>query len=281
MVTAKTLFAEVLDILFKGEIEASRFEAQCILEYGVGLSRMEILKDVSLFDDRAFAAIDIAKRRAKGEPLQYLLGEWEFYGYPFKVGEGVLIPRQDTEALAEAAIECLDSGKTAIDLCCGSGCVAVTIEKETGALVYGVEKYDKALEFLKENIALNKSRVEAVQGDVLLEDTLDMLPMADVITANPPYLTAEDMASLQREVSFEPASALFGGEDGLDFYRRITRLWKKKLKPDGLIFFETGAGQDEDVKKILEENGFIEIRKIQDLTGTIRVVSGKLPSGGI
>lgn len=281
VVTSKNLFSKLLMLLSEGGIESARFEAQCIMEYAAGLSRMDILKDVLVEEEQAKLLTALAERRVKGEPLQYLLGEWEFYGYPFKVGEGVLIPRQDTETLAEAAIESLNPEKTAIDLCCGSGCVAITLQKETGALVFGVEKYDKALEFLKENIALNKSSVKAVKGDVLSESALGTLPEADVITANPPYLTAQDMSSLQKEVSFEPSTALFGGEDGLDFYREITRLWKKKLKPEGLLFFEIGAGQDEDVKKILEENGFMRIRKIQDLTGTVRVVSGELPSGGI
>ena len=219
----------------------------------------------------------LCARRLAGEPLQYLVGEWEFYGLPFKVGEGVLIPRQDTETLVDVVLKKApkDRALTVIDLCCGSGCIAVALEKELNCeRVLGVELSDAAFEYLKQNIALNESKVEAVKGDVTDAETAEKLPIADIITANPPYLTGEDMKVLQREVTFEPSGALFGGEDGLDFYRQILINFKSRLKQGGLLAFEIGIGMEEDVMTMMIRHGFENVRSYKDACGIFRCCAG-------
>ena len=219
----------------------------------------------------------LCRRRLNGEPLQYLIGEWEFYGLPFKVGEGVLIPRQDTETLVDVVLKKApkDRALTVIDLCCGSGCIAVALEKKLNCeRVLGVELSDAAFEYLKQNIALNDSKVEAVKGDVTDAETAEKLPLADIITANPPYLTGEDMKVLQREVTFEPSGALFGGEDGLDFYRQILINFKSRLKQGGLLAFEIGIGMEEDVMTMMIRHGFENVRSYKDACGVFRCCAG-------
>mgnify|MGYP001660391557 FL=1 len=220
---------------------------------------------------------DIVTRRCEGYPLQYLLGQWEFYGLPFKVGEGVLIPRQDTETIVDTALKMFAGKKdiTVIDLCSGSGCIGITLERklDCGRAVC-VEKSEKAAEYLRENISLNGSGAEIVMGDVTDEKLVEDMPEADLIVCNPPYLTTEDMDALQREVTFEPAEALFGGEDGLDFYREIVRKWKKKLKSGGIMLFEIGIGQEDEVMRLMIQHGFKNVRCRKDLCGVYRCVSG-------
>lgn len=217
-------------------------------------------------------AEELSLKRKSGYPLQYILGEWDFFGRTFKVGEGVLIPRADTETLIETVLS-TDCKKSVItDLCSGSGCIAVTLEKETGAKVYALEKSEKAFMFLKENVAFNKSSVECVFGDIFDERVKDSVPKTDIIVCNPPYLTSDDMNALQTEVSFEPKEALFGGEDGLLFYRKVTSFWKEKIQNGGYIFYEIGKGQEKQVSEILMENGFCNIKYQEDLCKIIRVV---------
>ncbi|MDO5125071.1 MAG: peptide chain release factor N(5)-glutamine methyltransferase [Ruminococcus sp.] len=220
----------------------------------------------------------LAARRMNGEPLQYILGEWEFYGLPFKVGEGVLIPRQDTETVVDVAIRKLSDrhGIIVTDLCSGSGCIGIALEKNLYCeKVVCVEKSDKAVEYLRQNVRLNGSEAEVLHGDIFREDVINAVPMSDLIVCNPPYITAEDMQTLQREVTFEPESALFGGEDGLDYYRDITRIYKDKLKNGGLLMFEIGIGQEDEVMRILIQHGFTNVRTRADLLGVNRCVFGE------
>ena len=219
----------------------------------------------------------LCERRISGEPLQYLVGEWEFYGLPFIVGEGVLIPRQDTETIVDIVLGKAPKDKplTVIDLCSGSGCIPIALDKHLDCeQIIGVELSDKALEYMKQNIKLNKSSVKAVKGDVTLRETAQQLPIADIITANPPYLTGEDMKALQREVAFEPETALFGGEDGLDFYRHILINFKDRLKQGGLIAFEIGIGMEDEVMTMLVRHGFENVRAHRDACGVFRCITG-------
>lgn len=224
--------------------------------------------------------VSLCKRRVDGEPLQYLIGEWEFYGYPFKVGKGVLIPRQDTETLIDTTLKKFTdkSGLTIIDLCAGTGCIGIVLEKKLDCeKAFCVEKSEDAIAYLEKNIELNNSSVEAVCADVLDENTLNKFPKADIIVSNPPYINSEDMKNLQKEVRYEPEMALFGGEDGLDFYRTLTRIWKNKLKQGGMLMFEVGISQEDDVMKILIQHGFENVRCRQDLCGVNRCVFGFKP----
>jgi release factor glutamine methyltransferase len=161
------------------------------------------------------------------------------------------------------------------DLCSGTGCIPIAIEKSlTNAEVHAIELSTIAHSFLVENIALNGSKVIPHLGDVLEPSTAEEFSGLDLITANPPYLTINDMEHLQKEVSFEPKLSLFGGNDGLDYYRNICKVWKSSLKVGGMIVFEIGQNQENDVSKIMLENGFSDIAIIPDLCGVNRVVSG-------
>ncbi len=215
---------------------------------------------------------ELCIKRKSGYPLQYLIGEWDFFGRTFKVGEGVLIPRADTETAIEVALSLDTEKKVITDLCSGSGCIAITMREETGAEVFAVEKSDKAIRYLKENITLNNSSVNLIEGDVLSYETKNKVPLSDMIICNPPYLTKEDMNSLQKEVTFEPSMALSGGDDGLYFYREITSFYKDKIRENGFIIYEIGMGQEEDVKEILLSNGFCDVKYQKDLGNIIRVV---------
>ena len=220
---------------------------------------------------------ELCSRRANGEPLQYLLGEWEFYGIPIKVGKGVLIPRQDTETLVELAVNKYKNSEDIViaDLCSGSGCIALALEKYLRCSeVFAVEKSEAAASYLSENIKMNASAIKLVMGDVLDEGCAVTIPECDLIVCNPPYLTGEDMERLQREVTHEPSEALFGGEDGLDFYRAVTRIWKNRLKTGGTLIYEIGIGQEDDVMQIMVQHGFENVRCKPDPCGIMRCVIG-------
>jgi release factor glutamine methyltransferase len=273
----KKAFDIISGALKTAGIEDSRFEAECILQNG-GISATDIIAypEREMPDSDAEKALNVTVRRLMGEPLQYVLGEWEFYGLPFKVGEGVLIPRQDTETLVELAEDFLKKRgekPIAADLCAGSGCIGITLAKRLGCAAKCYELSDKAIGFLKENIALNSAEAlaEPIKADVLDKRTADGAELFDAILSNPPYLTKDDMERLQKEVEFEPKTALYGGEDGLDFYRGIIPIWKSRLKEGGLFAVEIGMGQEEDVMRIFAENGFEPDCK-KDLCGINRVV---------
>ena len=215
-----------------------------------------------------------------GEPLQYLLGKWEFYGYPFKVGKGVLIPRPETEMLVDYALEFCQSHSNSIvlDLCSGSGCVGISIAKKAGVSVVAVEKSQAALSYLYQNVDLNNisDKVKVLEGDVLdssLPAQLVPATAASLILINPPYLSEAEMLELQEEVTYEPASALLGGgSDGLDFYRRFFTVWKDALNLEYVGFAcEVGDGQANAVCALLHELG-IAAEVLQDFSGIDRVI---------
>ncbi len=257
-------------------IENAGFEARQILEFA-GLDRMKMLTESAgeVPDPLGESVERLVEKRVSGYPLQYLLGEWEFYGLPFKVGEGVLIPRQDTETLAEVALDFLktipENERTVLDLCAGSGCIGITLAKLAGARVTLVEKSDKALGFLRENIKLNAvdENCRAVLGDVFDEGS-DFGEFG-VILSNPPYLTKAEMERLQREVRYEPEMALYGGEEGLDFYKKLLPKYVKSLKPNGLFAVEIGDAQVREVMSIFLENG-LKPEFVKDSVGFCRVV---------
>lgn len=278
MVTAPELYFHVKKIFECNNLESASFEAMCILEhvFGKKLSVL-LLEKPTASEERKNTVNNLAYRRICGYPLQYLLGQWEFFGRPFYVGEGVLIPRQDTETLVETILKIkLPENPKILDLCSGSGCIAVSLALNIkNADVTAVEISDKAAEYIKKNAELNNTDLNIVKDDVMSEKTAAIFSGIDAIVCNPPYLTAEDMKSLQKEVTFEPETALFGGKDGLDFYRSITKIWKDCLKSGGILAYEIGMGQEDAVMKILEENNFINIEMTEDLSGIIRVVRGE------
>jgi release factor glutamine methyltransferase len=248
---------EIYSLIKKGGIESARFEAN------------QIIRAFSEDAERLAAA----KRRVAGEPLQYILGEWEFFGLTFCLGEGVLIPRADTEILVEEAIKIIgDKPLKVLDLCSGSGEVAVAVAKNTKAYVTAIEKSEKAFEFLTKNIAKNNVSVKAVKGDIFDEFEGEY----DLILSNPPYIETGVIPTLSKEVSHEPVMALDGGADGLVFYKRILSYWSTKLKSGGKIAVEIGFDQGEKVANLFSENGFSEIQQIKDYSGNQRVIIGTL-----
>lgn len=220
---------------------------------------------------------DKAKRRKTGEPLQYILGNWEFYGRKYFVGEGVLIPRPETELLCDIAIEHLkNTGGTAVDLCSGSGCIAVTTALEANVGTVGIEISGKAYGYFLKNIAENKAEklVTAINGDIFDKDILGQFPddSLSAVLSNPPYISSADMKTLQKEVTFEPELALFGGEDGLDFYRRLVPMWAVKLISGGLFAVEIGEEQGQAVSDIFKKAGLTP-QVVTDYSGHNRIVS--------
>ncbi len=280
MVTVKELSVRIKLIFKQNNIENYVFESRCLLEYALGSSRNQLIinADATIADDVVQTVLNLADKRINGYPLQYIVGQWEFFGLPFYVGEGVLIPRQDTEKLVECVLEqadSLDHSPKVIDLCSGSGCIAISIKKNIpNADVSAVEISEKALDYLYRNDSLNNTALNIFKGDVLDNLFCNQFAKYDIIVSNPPYLTASDMEQLQKEVAFEPESALLGGNNGLLFYSVITDLWKHHLSDNGMIFYEIGMGQETDVANILKENGFTDIHLNTDLNNVVRVVSG-------
>lgn len=220
--------------------------------------------------------VSFAEKRRQGIPLQYIIGKWWFYKSEFLVGEGVLVPRQDTEILVETGLELIKntSNPRVADLCSGSGCIAVSVALDRpDAEVFALEKYPEAFSYLEKNIKHNKA--DNVKG-VLADVTLPQEGEFDLILCNPPYIPLSDRDILSAEVLNEPHTALFGGEDGLDFYRIITRIWKNNLKTGGRLAFEVGIKEAEAVMEILRREGFVEVGANYDLIGIQRVVFGTL-----
>ena len=218
------------------------------------------------------------KRLLNNEPLAYVLGEWEFYGLPLYVNENVLIPRDDTVAVAQLAINqaiFLPGNPRVLDLCTGSGCIGLAIAsriKDARVTLADISK--DALEVAKKNITRHKmtGRVSCMQVDAL-RPAPAFLGKFDMIVSNPPYITKAEMPQLQDSVKlFEPHLALCGGEDGLDFYRAIVENFSTALKPGGFLCFEFGEEQGDDICHILEENGYTILERSRDYNDTERAV---------
>lgn len=271
----KSFYRELCESLSPVSPDAP-FEAGELLRHFCGISTVQRIAGTAEIPVSGCAAARAAVgRRLEGYPLQYLLGEWDFYGRTFRVGEGVLIPRADTETLVEAALA-FAKGRGPLriaDLCSGSGCIAVTLAKELpSAEVWAVEKSPEALGYLRGNAAQNGASLHILRDDVLAP-TGDY-PTFDLIVSNPPYLTQADMDSLQPEVRHEPAMALFGETDGLAFYRGITERWTERLNPGGMVAYEIGLGQENAVAEMLKNKCLRNVCFHRDLCGIIRVITG-------
>jgi len=218
------------------------------------------------------------RRLLRGEPLAYVLGEWEFYGLKLEVNSNVLIPRDDTCAVAALAIQkalFLDQDPRILDLCCGSGCIGLAVaSRVVDAKVTLADLSMEALAVAKRNTALNKlsGRVRCLQADAM-KPAPAFLGKFDMIVSNPPYITGEEMKALPESVrDYEPEMALYGGEDGLDFYRSIAENFTAALKPGGFLCLEFGMGQGNDVCRILEEHGYTILERSRDYNDRERAV---------
>ena len=286
----KELYELTENMLHIAGVENHKFDTDCLFEDILGADKLALMLrgDEEVPEPDADKLMEAAEKRCSGIPLQYILGKWEFFGREFYVGEGVLIPRPDTEVLVEKVIEHFKkSGNDSpeiCDLCSGSGCIAITLKKELPkAIVHAVELSSEAMPYLVKNIRLNSADVKVIKGDVLdgrlIENFSDPEDFGeyrkiDAIVANPPYLTDKEMTELSREVKHEPEMALQGGIDGLKFYRVISALWKEILSDGGLIAFEIGWEQGGSVKEILEKSGYKNVAVYKDYAGNDRVVTG-------
>lgn len=275
----KDLYLKLRGILSEAEIEAPELEARLLIEGVTGMNRASQIANSNseISGEIQEKLISMAQKRAEHLPLQYILGKWSFMGFEFKVGEGVLIPRDDTEVLVGLCLDYLKAsdGKTALDLCAGSGAVSVALDKLANADVTAVELSDKAYNFLLENI--KGTNIKPHKGDIF-ECYRDFEAKSfDLIASNPPYIKTGEIETLQTEVGYEPKTALDGGADGLDFYRAIARRWTPLLKSGGAMAFELGEGQAEYVGGLMADHGYINIKTAKDLGGTDRAIIGILP----
>ncbi len=185
----------------------------------------------------------LIQRRLAGEPLQYVLGEWDYWGMTFTVDRRALIPRPDTELLTQTALELLSGGERVLDLCCGSGCIGISIAASVSVELVSADISREAISLTEENANRHGVRLTSVISDLFTQITGTF----DLIVCNPPYLTKEEISSMEHSLRFEPEIALYGGEDGLDFYRKIREQYSGFLRPGGTMLLEIGWHQAEDV----------------------------------
>jgi release factor glutamine methyltransferase len=262
-------------------VENARLEAEWMLCAALAMDRVGLYVnyDKPLSPSELVSFREMVARRARREPLQYILGSQEFMGIEFEVSPSVLIPRHDTGTLVEEAVKRCPGAKRILDIGVGSGCVAVTLAASLQeAEVFGVEKSAEALALAEKNARRNGVAVRLLAGS-LFEPVRDLT--FDLIVSNPPYIPSGDIASLQPEVrDFEPAEALDGGPDGLDFYRSIIPAAPGYLIPGGWLLFEVGINQSPQVLRIFKEAGcYGELFAAKDSGGIERVVGGRLVSG--
>ena len=280
--TYNNLYLDTRARLRKAGVDNAQLEAREIVCYAADKSREQLYRDMSLYVSAQLEkrVDDLVKRRLAGEPVAYIIGEWEFYGLPLDISRDVLIPRSDTEVLAERAIllaKAAGEGARVLDLCAGSGCVGLAVAAHApNCRVVLADLSEAALRICKQNVRRNNlnARVTCVQADATQAPAASLWDF-DVIACNPPYIPHKDLPDLDVSVrDYEPWGALDGGLDGLDFYRAIAQRWGTALRLGGSLVFEVGIGQAPDVEQIMAQNGFENIVTHQDTQGIWRVVEG-------
>lgn len=265
-------------ILSDNGVEDYDFDAMCLIEHAFGFNRNQyfLSRKATVEEKEKEKFLSLINRRVNGEPLQYIIGKWGFMDGEFYVGDGVLIPRPDTEILVETAADfiCKNNVNTVFDLCAGSGCIGISLAMIFPDInVVCAELSDKALCYLKKNIELNYvSNVTAIKCDITKDYTDFDISKIDVLVSNPPYIETDEISTLSKEVRQEPFMALDGGKDGFDFYRIIGEKWISNLKNGSFAAFECGETQAKELSRIYSEYSS-EISIINDLNGIERVVS--------
>ena len=282
--TYNNLYLDTRARLKKAGVEAAQLEAREILCFATGKTKEQLVRDMPLYasGDLEGQVEALVQRRLAGEPVAYIVGEWEFYGLSLDISSDVLIPRADTEVLAERGIlkaKAAGEGCRVLDLCAGSGCVglAVAVHAPQCRVVLG-ELSEGALRVCKQNVRRNglNARVTCLSVDAMAPPASALWDF-DVLVCNPPYIPTGDIQGLDISVrDYEPLMALDGGEDGLDFYRFIAAKWKSAIRLGGSLIFEVGIGQSQDVEEILAQNGFEQIQTTADTQGIWRVVEGTI-----
>ncbi len=281
--TYNQLYRHIIDILTKAGNDSPAFDAMCLFENQFNMNRHALIMqgDKEAPEKESEYLIQQTTKRATGYPLQYLIGKWDFMDYEFFVGDGVLIPREDTSVVVQL---CIDNIKAVygespqpkiLDLCAGSGAISIALAKEFNkSNITALEISDKAMKYLTKNIDHNQcNNVKAVYGDVF-KSYIDINDSFDVIISNPPYIISDEIKTLQTEVQHEPALALDGGTDGYDFYRAIVEHWSEKLSNNGILVFELGEGQYDTVESLMIEKGFADIKCAYDIQDIKRGISG-------
>ena len=280
-ITYNNLYLDIRARLKKAGCPGASLEARELVCCGSGKSKEEFFRDAQLYvspeTEQAIGAL--VERHLNGEPVAYLIGEWEFYGLPLDVSEAVLIPRPDTEVLCEQAIDYVKGlgPCRVLDLCTGSGCIGLAIAAnapECRVLLGDIS--EGAVRICRQNIRRNSL---TGQVTVMTMDAMQPPPKAigefHCIVSNPPYIPKADIDGLDVSVkNFEPYLALCGGEDGYDFYTAIIRHWKNALADGGRLYFEVGIGQADTVLRMMRAEGFGELEIVPDLQGIPRVVYG-------
>ena len=275
------IFKNAAEILSERGIESPEYDIRCMMQrcFGIGRSSFFQLKNEIADEQQKDVFFLSVKKRAQGYPLQYILGNWSFMDCELSVGEGVLIPRDDTEVCVRECITMIENAgiksPVIIDLCSGSGAIAISVAKKLpGANVTALEFSEKAFGYLCRNIELNKlGNVSPVNGDIYEYFKNYADGYFDVIISNPPYIRTDEIPTLQKEVLFEPEMALDGGSDGLDFYRCIADKWLSKLKKGGIMSLEIGENQGESVPDIFRSKGCGNITVVKDIQNLDRAVT--------
>ncbi len=282
--TYNNLFLDTRVRLKKAGVESAQLEAREIICFAADKNREHFYRDMSLYvsGDLEHRVEELVQRRLAGEPVAYIIGEWEFYGLSLDISRDVLIPRLDTELLAEQGIlKARESGEGArvLDLCAGSGCVGLAVAANAPECrVVLAELSEGALRVCKQNVRRNElnARVTCLSVNAL-EAPNSSLWDFDVIVCNPPYIPTGDIDGLDTSVKdYEPRLALDGGADGLDYYHAIAAKWKSALRLGGTLIFEVGMGQASAVEDILDKNGYEDIKVLPDTQNILRVVEGTI-----
>lgn len=283
--TLSQLYLDARSAIAKQEDrEMAGFMARNLLCHITGKKPEQLLADMQMYASEAVCReMDVAVERIlSGEPLAYILEQWDFYGMTLHVDKNVLIPRDDTCAVTDLAMHkalFLDASPRILDLCTGSGCIGLAIaHRVKDAKVTLADISREALAVAKKNIAKQKltGRVSCVVSDAMKEPA-PFLGKFDMIVSNPPYITTEEMDQLPKSVKdYEPTLALHGGEDGLDFYRAIALHYQKALKPGGFLCFEFGMGQGDAVAEILKQNGYTILERSRDNNDIERAVIAQI-----
>ena len=253
MKTLYSVYREAIRTLSEAQCDSPEFDAQQLISFCFGYNKTQLLMNSgSAVDDiKLIHFEDCVKRRCNHEPLQYIIGMWDFHRFSFKVGEGVLIPRPETEILVDFAVDKIQKNGYSVimDLCCGSGCIGLSIAKLCPKTkVYCVDISDKALEYTRMNKELlGADNVTVIKSDILESSGFLGLPRPDIILSNPPYIKTAEVSTLQPEIAFEPSLALDGGEDGLTFYRALSEIWYPFINRGGYLAMECSEEQAKDI----------------------------------
>lgn len=265
--TIKSLTEKVKTLFKKNGIDECDAEWLVALTLNIPRSNVYDAK-TAVTSDSVDKVAELAAKRVKGEPLQYVLNSANFYGYDLYVDKRVLIPRPETEEVVNYALKYIKEDSRVLDMCTGSGAIAIAVAKNAGCHVVAVDVSIDALDIADKNARNLDASVEFVKSDKFS----DINGEFDVIISNPPYVKTADVKGLQKECSYEPYIAFDGGEDGLDFYRELTLGAKEHLTNGGVLVYEVGYGEADDVAKICIANGYTEVEIIKDLNGVERIV---------